>query len=347
MAAPTLSICISTRNRAQFLGETLDSIVGQLDSSVELVVLDGASTDGTPDLMRDYVTRYPAIRYCREKQNSGVDQDYDKVVGYARGKYCWLMTDDDVLCADAVRHVVLALGDADLVIVNAEVRNRDFSELLQERLLPFVEDRRYDARNREEFFRNCAHYMTFIGAIVIKRDAWLSRDRQTYYGTEFIHLGVIFQRPNLESIQVVCSPLITIRYGNASWGPRTFEVWGVKFPRLVWSLPDLSDEAKASATDRWPWRDMRTLFYWRAVGAYSKPSFDRFVSGEARGLLEFAALCISLIPGSLASASATLYLAAFNRSDGLRIYDLLNGRYSGRTTRYLARVLGLSRLIQA
>ena len=44
-SAPILSICISTFNRARYIGETVESIVSQLSDSVELVVLDGASPD--------------------------------------------------------------------------------------------------------------------------------------------------------------------------------------------------------------------------------------------------------------------------------------------------------------
>ncbi|MBS0570647.1 MAG: glycosyltransferase, partial [Proteobacteria bacterium] len=45
-----LSLCIATRNRGDFIGETLQSIAVQCDKyreDVEIVVLDGASTDNT------------------------------------------------------------------------------------------------------------------------------------------------------------------------------------------------------------------------------------------------------------------------------------------------------------
>ena len=51
MTSPLLSICIATHNRADYIGETLDSIIPQLTDEVEIVVVDGASTDATRTVM--------------------------------------------------------------------------------------------------------------------------------------------------------------------------------------------------------------------------------------------------------------------------------------------------------
>ena len=49
-----LTIAITTRNRAEFIGQTLESIIPQLAEDVELLILDGASTDGTPGVVAEY-----------------------------------------------------------------------------------------------------------------------------------------------------------------------------------------------------------------------------------------------------------------------------------------------------
>src|SRR5262249_57418214 len=38
-------------------------------------------------------------------------------------------------------------------------------------------------------------YVSFIGCVVIKRDLWLNREKDRHIGSEFIHVGVIFQAP--------------------------------------------------------------------------------------------------------------------------------------------------------
>ena len=49
-----LTIAICTRNRANFIERTLDSILAQLPENAELLILDGASTDATPEIARAY-----------------------------------------------------------------------------------------------------------------------------------------------------------------------------------------------------------------------------------------------------------------------------------------------------
>jgi len=52
---PTLSICISTHNRAAFIGETLSSILCQVTTDCEIVVSDNASIDNTEAVVSQYV----------------------------------------------------------------------------------------------------------------------------------------------------------------------------------------------------------------------------------------------------------------------------------------------------
>jgi abequosyltransferase len=155
-----LSICIATYNRASYIGETLNSITSQLESDVEIVVVDGASTDTTEVVLQAYASANPSIRYIRENENTGMDSGYDKAVLNARGEYCWLMSDDDLLKPGAVQRVLSLLEmQHELIVVNAEVRSTDFSVLLETRRLPYIEDQYFTASNREQFFTNVMKYL--------------------------------------------------------------------------------------------------------------------------------------------------------------------------------------------
>ena len=72
MEHPRLSICIATFERGKFIAQTLDSILAQWQPGVEIVVVDGASRDDTPQVIEPYLTRQPGVRYHREAENSGV-----------------------------------------------------------------------------------------------------------------------------------------------------------------------------------------------------------------------------------------------------------------------------------
>ena len=333
---PKLSICIATYNRGKHIGETLGNILKQLTSEVELIIVDGASPDNTEEVMEKYLLIYPEIRYFREQVNSGVDRDFDKAVGYARGEYCWLMTDDDLLHPSAISTVLSVLkGGSELIIVNSEVRSKDLSILIQDQLLAHGSDGEYGRSERERFFILAAKYLSFIGCVIIKRSSWLSRDRASYYGTWFIHVGVIFQSPPIERIRVIEKPLITIRYSNAMWTPRSFDIWMLKWPNLIWSFPDYSDSAKQRICSREPWRKLKLQLKIRALGYYNENEYYNMWLNESRSLERLFAYLVSISPPSLVNILMIIFYK-FSLKDNSRVMiDLSTSPHAGLVSRFL------------
>lgn len=335
-----LSICIATFKRGQFIGTTLDSILSQMEPGVEIVVVDGASPDNTPEVMAEYVRHHPEIRYIREAMNSGVDADFDKAVSYAQGEFCWLMTDDDLLRPGAIATVLSALGDEDdLIVVNSEVRNVDLSTVFESRRLAFDADRSYRAENSDAFFSEVGGYLSFIGCVVIRRGYWLSRPRSEYYGSLFIHVGVIFHHPPLFNVKVIAEPLIIIRYGNAMWTSRSFEIWMFKWPGLVWSFPDFAASSKRKICRREPWQSAKALFHNRALGAYNLVEFRKLPVASMSGKSRLLAWILSIFPARLANAVMVCYFSRLAVPAEMALHDLLFSNNAGGTSRFLARVL--------
>ena len=338
LRAPRLSICIATYNRGKFISNSLDVILGQMVPGIEIVVVDGASTDNTSDVMEAYSAEHEKINYYREEINSGVDCDFDKAVTYAKGEYCWLLTDDDLLLPGALAKVLLAIeAKPELVVVNAEVRNTDLLKTLEDRRLKTIGNIQYGKGDAEKFFSYAANYLSFIGCVVIRRECWLSRNREAYYGSLFIHVGVIFQDPPIESVLILSEPMITIRYGNAMWTPRSFEIWMFKWPRLIWSFPGFTDEAKQSVCRAEPWRNIKTLIYHRASGAYSVAEYRKFLSTQSSGMLRVLSYFVGLFPAKLANVLVVIYFAWFKKQEKMVMYDLLGSRHATGLSRLMAR----------
>jgi abequosyltransferase len=295
---PLLSICIATYNRAGYIGETVASIVPQLDEDVELLIVDGASTDDTEAVVRDIAAKEPRIRYVRLAAKGGVDRDYDRSVELARGEFCWLFTDDDLIRPGAVSAVRRAIGKGyGLVVVNAEVRDRQLTTVLERRRVHLEEDKAYPAGDADGLFADALSYLSFIGAVVIRRSLWLGRDRASFFGTEFVHIGVLFQQPLPEPALVIAHPYVWIRYGNAQWTDRSFDIWMFKWPRLVWSFPQVSDDAKQRVTRKEPWRNLRTLVVQRSLGSFGIPAYrQHLANARASALWKFCALLIARCP---------------------------------------------------
>lgn len=326
-----LSICIATRNRAKFIGVTLDTILVQATEEVEIVILDGASTDNTEEVIRRYQARSPRLRYFRQETNAGIDRDFAKAVDLARGDYCWLFCDDDLFRPGAIRVVLEALqNDYSLIIADSEVRNADLSQRLQAKKTCLQTNRVYKPHENDLLLGDAGDYLSFIGGVIIKRQLWDAREKEKYFGSCFVHVGVIFQQPLPGDTLVIAEPLISIRYGNASWLGKSFEIFMFKWPRLIWSFEDIPDSAKFRVCSPEPWRMFKTLLHWRARGAYTKAEYrellePRLESGWAR----LVSKACAYFPGRAANLLAFAYYSVLHqpRSHPVVLLDLKNSPF--------------------
>ena len=334
-----LTICIATYNRAGFIGETLEAIAPQLRPGVELVIVDGASPDDTAAVVAPYVERYSAIQYFREIVNSGVDRDYDKAVGYATGEHCWLLPDDDLPAPGAVDRILDSLegGAVDLLIVDAEVRNRTLDRVLQSGRLSFSGERRYGPEDADGLLADAGYCLSFIGGVIIRRSLWDARAREPYFGSLFIHVGVIFQSRGIGYSKILAEPLVLIRAGNAMWRARGFEIWAFKWPALIWGFGGYSDQAKRKVTPREPWRQFWWLLGYRALGAYSRTEYELYIADRSSGREHLMPRLAAALPGRLINLIAVAALALIGKGGGAVTYDLVRcSRYSNAASRFLA-----------
>ena len=111
VASPLLSITIPTYNRAPFLGELLQALLPQLrnEPRAELVLSDNASTDETPELIARFQGLGLPLRHLRNPANVGSDANFLRCLEEARGKYVWVLGDDDLLTPGAVGQLLSLL----------------------------------------------------------------------------------------------------------------------------------------------------------------------------------------------------------------------------------------------
>lgn len=345
-----MSICIPTLNRGRFIGETLDNILPQLTDDVEVVIVDGGSTDDTQEVVALRASRCPDLRYIRRDatggapSNEGFDRDCDFAVEQARGVYCWLFTDDDLFAPGAVARILQELRTAtpDLLIVDAEVRDVYLTEVFESRRLPFEGVRDYDLGDADSFMADVGNSLTFVGVVIVRRAVWLARDRRSFYGSGFIHVGVLLQSP-MHAIRVVGEPLVLIRMGNAAWSKRAFDIWMVQWPRLIWSFGGYSDEAKARVAAREPWRERAQLLQYRAYGSFTRGKLADLPLARLPMPRRLQLKLISWIPQKVAHVAMMAYLVARDRRATSLSYNLLVASpNSNSISRALGRRVGLN-----
>ena len=94
--APLVTIGMPTFNGAQFLAQSLDSLLNQDYPNIELVISDNCSTDETESIARSYAAAHPQIRYERSPVNRGSAANFTRVLELATGPYFVFAADHDL-----------------------------------------------------------------------------------------------------------------------------------------------------------------------------------------------------------------------------------------------------------
>ena len=106
----TVAAVVVTYNRKELLCECLDALLAQTRPVDKIILIDNASTDGTPDLLieRGYLSN-PLLDYVRLPENTGGAGGFHEGVkkGYEQGyDWLWLMDDDTVALPDSLRYLL-------------------------------------------------------------------------------------------------------------------------------------------------------------------------------------------------------------------------------------------------
>jgi GT2 family glycosyltransferase len=91
MVAPLASVIVPTLNGAHLLPDCLDSLVHQSYSNLEVIVVDGASTDDTAGLL---ARAYPDVRRLHLRRNAGFAGNVNAGLRAARGEIACLFNND-------------------------------------------------------------------------------------------------------------------------------------------------------------------------------------------------------------------------------------------------------------
>lgn len=128
-----VTIIVPSFNQGRFIRETLDSILTQDYRPLEVLVIDGASTDQTVAVLESYAG-FPELKWRSEPDNGVVDA-VNKGLARARGEIIAIQSSDDLYLPGAISaaveflhvhpDVALVYGDVDLINENSQVIGRD------------------------------------------------------------------------------------------------------------------------------------------------------------------------------------------------------------------------------
>lgn len=192
MHNPILSICIPTRNRAQYLYNTLFQITKEkifLNSDkIQIVISDNNSDDNTQDVCMEFKNKFPdKIVYIRQTTNIA-DKNFIEVIKHANGKYAKLNNDTLSFNEKKLGEFVSILKKTDKNVI----------------FLPNNEtkDNKIEITNFEtfdDFINKITYNCTWIGGLCVKREKFLElKDPDRFSHLQLAQVDIIARLANME-----------------------------------------------------------------------------------------------------------------------------------------------------
>ena len=265
---PLLTVVVPTYNRAADLAELLAVLLPQLAPfpQVELLVVDNASPDSTPEVVAAAREQFRAagayFRALRHPENIGSDANFAFCFREARGHFFWMCGDDDRITpgalADVVSHLQTPDGRAaelDMIYATSYGFHRDF---LAERQGDPLGRRFHTVRDPRTLAAVVNIMFSFISGMVVNKSRLESlphEDPEAFVGSNLVQLSwtlplLLHHRRSV----VLWTRPVAARLGNAhgySVGHVFGERLAANLARLLPGRPDLSQPILNFALRRW------------------------------------------------------------------------------------------------
>jgi len=123
---PKITVMIPVYNTAKYLPACLDSVLSQSMKDFEIVAVNDASTDNSPDILAEYAAKDPRIRIENHEKNKGLLAGRLTGIKAAKGKYIMFLDSDDCFIPGVLKNVLRTAekNDADIVNFPMELRLR-------------------------------------------------------------------------------------------------------------------------------------------------------------------------------------------------------------------------------
>lgn len=213
-----LTIAIPTYNRAKYLETSLNILIEQIneiDQNVELIISDNCSNDNTEEVVKKFLSKGYDFRYIKNATNLGMDGNFVQCFKIAKGKYVWVLGDDDFLLPGSLKRIVQKLSDDEeygLMHLSLEKTNLD----------DFVVYKKSNA-----FVSDISYWITFISANIVNTKYVKEIDFDKYMGTFFTLIPLYFTAVYKEQFNIFCSfkVLDSGKNSNTNGGYNYFEVF--------------------------------------------------------------------------------------------------------------------------
>ena len=113
MKKPTVSVICLSHNHVSYIADAIESVLNQTFEDYELILIDDASTDGTQDFLKEFISRNPHIKCSMIQKNIGNCKAFNLGLAVSEGKYVIDLSADDFMLPDRLKEQVEAFEKLD------------------------------------------------------------------------------------------------------------------------------------------------------------------------------------------------------------------------------------------
>jgi len=95
MSQELVSVIMPTYNTGRFLSDSIDCVLNQTYTNLELLITDDGSTDNTREIMESYKAKDPRVKVFYLQGNQGAGPARNKCIKEAQGRYIAFCDSDD------------------------------------------------------------------------------------------------------------------------------------------------------------------------------------------------------------------------------------------------------------
>lgn len=118
MNTPKITIITVSYNCVDTIEKTILSIINQTYSNIEYIIIDGASTDGTVDIIKKYQDR---ITYWVSEPDNGIYDAWNKGIKASNGEWISFVGADDILINDCIEKYVFETNKSKINFISSKI----------------------------------------------------------------------------------------------------------------------------------------------------------------------------------------------------------------------------------
>lgn len=256
-----LTLAIPTYNRVEKLKICLEQVMEQTaGKSIELLVSDNASSDGTQMFMESFCKEHTNVTYVRNPENIGPDRNFLNCYDRAAGEYVILLGDDDLLLPGAVDAILEALARKPVFVHlnSCTLLRQDPLECTLPRV-PEGTMRIYN--NRDQIMEEMGIFVTFLSSFVLRTELVRQiENKEQYINTYFIQSHIAIATLAAEGEYIYVTKNCIAATGNETVRYDVYYVWGKMYKKLLMET-GVSSGINPQLLQRIHLHDLKTMIY--------------------------------------------------------------------------------------